>query len=73
MLKVGQKVKCNGYDGTVTRVCDGQLEGMVEVRAPGGITCVSASEVVRFTPWLVNSPEGRAYLKARAELAARII
>lgn len=38
-LVMGQAVICNGYHGTVVRMVD----GMVEVRVPGGITCVSAS------------------------------
>jgi len=41
-LKVGSKVKLNGYTGTVVAVCTGQLTGMVEVRLPGGICCVDA-------------------------------
>ncbi|MCW2240749.1 hypothetical protein [Azospirillum canadense] len=45
---VGQTVICNGYDGTVTTIGDGQLAGMVDVRVPGGITCVSATELARF-------------------------
>jgi len=44
-FKVGDKVICNGYPGSVTRVCDGQLAGMLEVRVPGGVTCVDASSV----------------------------
>ena len=31
-IKVGQKVKVNGYIGAVTVVCAGQLTGMFEVR-----------------------------------------
>lgn len=45
---VGQKVICNGYDGTVKKVCEGQLSGMVEVRVPGGLVCVCAQELERF-------------------------
>jgi len=37
---VGQKVICNGHKGTVTKVCDGQLSGMVEVRLERGSVCV---------------------------------
>lgn len=36
----GQAVTCNGYPGTVKRMYS---EGMVEVRVPGGLVCVSAS------------------------------
>jgi hypothetical protein len=41
-FKVGDAVICNGYPGTVTKVCAGQLRGMVEVKVPGGLVCVSA-------------------------------
>ncbi len=44
-MKRGDKVICNGYRGSVYNVCDGQLKGMVEVRVPGGLTCVSASDL----------------------------
>jgi hypothetical protein len=37
---VGQKVICNGFEGRITKVCDGQLEGMVEVRMSRGSVCV---------------------------------
>ncbi len=36
----GDQVVCNGYPGSVARMYG---EGMVEVRVPGGLTCVSAS------------------------------
>ena len=36
----GQAVVCNGYPGTVAGMYS---EGMVEVRVPGGLVCVSAS------------------------------
>lgn len=45
--KVGDHVICNGYRGTVTRTKDSPgsswLGSMVEVRVPGGVTCVSDS------------------------------
>ena len=41
--KAGDRVTCNGYPGTITKVCEGQLLGMVEVHLPGGWACVSAS------------------------------
>lgn len=49
-LVVGQKVMCNGFEGRVYRTFTGEMAGMVEVRVPGGVTCVSVSEVIRFTP-----------------------
>lgn len=48
MVTVGQKVICNGYDGAITKVCDGQLLGMCEVRLARGSVCVSISELLRF-------------------------
>jgi hypothetical protein len=49
-FSVGDKVHCNGiYPSTVYRVLEGQLTGMLEVRVPGGLVCVSASEVAYFT------------------------
>lgn len=42
-FKRNDPVICNGYPWTITKVLDGQLEGMVEVRLPGGEVCVSAS------------------------------
>ena len=42
-FKAGDDVVANGYRGTVAKVCDGQLTGMVEVRLPGGVACMSAS------------------------------
>jgi len=48
MVKVGQKVICNGYPGVVTKVCTGQLLGMCEVRLQSGEVCVSITELLRF-------------------------
>lgn len=45
MVKVGQKVICNGFPGTITKVCADQLAGMVEVRVPGGLVCVDINEL----------------------------
>ena len=42
-FKVGDPIVGNGYRGSVTTVCTGQLTGMVEVRLPGGSACLSAS------------------------------
>ena len=46
-FKVGEKVQCNGYEGTITMICTGQLSGMVEVRVPGGVVCVDSAEVTK--------------------------
>ena len=40
---VGDKVTCNGYEGTVQEVHYGQLSGMVDVRLDSGSVCVPAS------------------------------
>lgn len=45
-LAAGQKVRCNGYEGRVTKVCDGQLTGMAEVRLAGGIVCVDITDLI---------------------------
>jgi hypothetical protein len=37
----GMKVICNGHEGTISRVLEGQLSGMVEVRLERGTVCVS--------------------------------
>jgi len=42
-FKAGDPIVGNGYRGSVTKVCDGQLAGMVEVRLPGGYGCLSSS------------------------------
>jgi hypothetical protein len=44
-IKPGVRLACNGYPGTVMRLCG---DGMAEVRVPGGLTCVSIAELVRF-------------------------
>ena len=44
---VGQRVTCNGYPGTITVVCTGQLHGMVEVRLSSGTVCVDYAEMLR--------------------------
>lgn len=44
-FKVGQRVMLHGYQGTVVKVCEGQLSGMLEVRLPGGVVCVGMSEI----------------------------
>jgi len=42
--KVGQKVTCNGYQGTITRVCEWS-QSMVEVRMDRGLVCVDFKEL----------------------------
>ena len=45
-LTEGQKVTYSGYDGTITKACDGQLTGMYEVRFESGLICVCGSDLV---------------------------
>lgn len=52
LFTVGQRVECNGYQGTVVKVHRGQLSGMVDVRVPGGVTCVDSAEV---KPWTTQT------------------
>jgi hypothetical protein len=47
-IKVGTKINCNGYPGTVTEICTGGLAGMCVVRLRSGTVCTSISELVRF-------------------------
>lgn len=46
-IKVGQKVTTSGFPGTVMRICEWSRTAtgvMVEVRVPGGLTCVSCRD-----------------------------
>ena len=43
--EVGQQVLCNGYPGTITEFCEGQLQGMAVVRLNSGSVCVDSSEL----------------------------
>jgi len=43
--RVGQRVICNGYPGTITRVCEWS-DSMVEVRLDRGTTCVDFKELL---------------------------
>lgn len=43
--KVGDKVICNGYTGTITRLCEWS-NSMVEVRLNSGLVCVDESELI---------------------------
>jgi hypothetical protein len=38
-------VKANGFIGYIKRICDGHLDGMVEIMLPGGLVCISLSQV----------------------------
>jgi hypothetical protein len=49
-FKVGQLVICNGYEGRIMKICTGQLDGMAEVRLPGGLVCVGISELKMQNP-----------------------
>ena len=44
-MKVGDKVKKDGYPGIITKVHTGQLSGMVDVKTSGGTSTVSISDV----------------------------
>ena len=44
--KVGDRVPCNGgYPGTIVKVHEGQLKGMVDVRLASGVVCVDISDL----------------------------
>lgn len=38
-------VKANGFIGYIKRICDGHLDGMVEIMLPGGLVCISLCQV----------------------------
>lgn len=60
--RVGQPVRCNGFPGTITRVCE-WAPTMVEVRLARGTVCVPFSDC---TP-----EDTRTYLEAeRSALGA---
>ena len=46
-FKVGSRVVCNGYAGTVTEIC-AWSDSLVEVRVPGGLVCVPSGELKAF-------------------------
>lgn len=50
----GLKVVCGGWPGTISKVCDGALTGMAEVRLESGTVCVSWAEIVKF--WEYRDP-----------------
>ena len=43
-FKVGSRVMCNGFLGTVVRLCEWS-DMMIEVRLNSGVVCIDASEV----------------------------
>ena len=45
-IEINQKVICNGYPGTITKVCDGVLSGMVEVRLNSGDVCIDIKDLL---------------------------
>jgi len=44
MFRVGDRVICNGYPGTVIRICEWS-DSMIEVRLASGVVCVDACDV----------------------------
>lgn len=44
-VKIGQRVLCNGYPGTISKVHGGQLEGMVDVRMSRGSICIDINDL----------------------------
>ena len=41
----GHLVICNGFEGSIERLCIGQLDGMVEVRLDRGSVCVPLTDL----------------------------
>lgn len=48
-LTIGQHVLCNGYEGTVTRLCEWS-DSLIEVRLRSGLVCVDSKEVLPLAP-----------------------
>lgn len=44
-FRIDDKVRCNGYDGTISKVHIDKLIGMYDVRLPGGLICVDESDI----------------------------
>lgn len=44
-LQIGDRVICNGHEGTVRKVHVGQLKGMADVRLERGTVCTDISEL----------------------------
>lgn len=42
---VGDIVQCNGHPGKITKLCEGQLIGMVEVKLESGYACVDVEDL----------------------------
>jgi hypothetical protein len=59
-IKVGLKINCNGFQGTVIEIHHGQLKGMIDVYLDSGTVTVSASEVLRFQNQ-TNQSKGNSY------------
>lgn len=53
-FKQGEKVMCNGYEGTIHTVCDGQLEGMYEVKLSSGTVCVDGCDIEKAVVLFTN-------------------
>lgn len=47
--RIGLRVWCNGYIGTVTRICEWS-NSMVEVRLASGLVCVDYNDVANCLP-----------------------
>ena len=45
--EIGQRVWCNGYEGTIVAICE-WAPTMVEVELARGIVCVSFNDLERF-------------------------
>ena len=66
-LRVGEHVICNGYPGTVTRLCEFS-DSMIEVRVPGGVVCVDAGEVGPEQPALLLDEQAALLRECRLAL-----
>lgn len=62
-FNVGDKVVSGEYSGTVVKVHEGQLNGMVDVRLPGGVVCLSSC----YPEVYPDKPELREVVKQHQE------
>ena len=56
--EIGTRVMCNGYPGTITRVCEWS-DALVEVRLSRGTVCVDIAECDTLITYPVKRSDGR--------------
>ena len=71
MLKVNDKVLCNGYEGTITEIHEWDDNEMADVRLNSGGVCVAISELTKIVetkhtplPWIYKHREACGFICA---------